>query len=305
MNENKNIKLFFGDCLEIMDQLIKDGVKVDAIISDPPYCMTACKWDTIIPFNYHVKYLVNKKERVLYKDEFILYELSKGKNYKKIIDYWEKNKIAGMWDRLKQLRKERTPIVLFGSEPFSSYLRLSNIKEYKYDWIWNKVNKKTGFLNSKKQPLRIIETISIFYKLQCKYNPQMEKGKPYKAIFGGTSKNYGKQENRGKTVNDGNYYPSQLINIKGDCKKEGLLHSTQKPVKLIEYLIKTYTKENDLVLDFTCGSGTAGVACVNLNRKFIGIDNGYCETKESKFYKKSWIEITEYRIKQSLTLFDK
>jgi DNA modification methylase len=316
MNENENIKLFHGDCLEIMDQLIKDGVKVDAIISDLPYGMIACKWDTIIPFNYHVKYLVNKKERVLYKDEFILYELSKGKNYKKIIDYWEKNKIAGMWDRLKQLRKERTPIVLFGSEPFSSYLRMSNIKEFKYDWIWEK-SMPTGMATSKIMPMKYHEIISIFYKnnfypiMSDRSEIGKQRLKNTGKILNGMKSN-GNHVSKKKLSGKYSYYDKNKVNPKSILYFKSVpncngtkLHPTQKPVALLEYLNKTYTNENDLVLDFTMGSGTTGVACVNLNRKFIGIDNGYCERKESKFYKKSWVEVADYRIKQSLTLFDK
>ena len=123
------IKLYNGDCLEVMDKLIEQGVKVDAIITDPPYGTTACKWDSVIDF-----------------DE--------------------------MWKRLKLLRNDNTSIVLFGSEPFSSALRMSNIKEYKYDWVWEK-SRPSGSMLAKKQPLRNTEQISIFYKKQCLYNPQM------------------------------------------------------------------------------------------------------------------------------------
>lgn len=178
-----------------------------------------------------------------------------------------------MWKELNRVTKENTAILIFGAEPYSSFLRCSNIKNFKYDWVWDKINKKTGFLNSKRQPLRIVENISVFYRKQCNYYPIMTKGVPYTAkSSGGKTENYGKQKDKIVTVNNGLYYPTQLVSIKGDCKKEGLLHSTQKCTELLEYLIRTYTLENETVLDFTMGSGSTGVAAKNLNRKFIGIE---------------------------------
>lgn len=222
------MQLINGDCLEVMDKLISGGVRVDAIITDPPYGTTACKWDSVIPF-----------------DE--------------------------MWSRLKQLRKERTPIVLFGSEPFSSALRMSNIKEYKYDWIWKKA-KATNFFNANKQPLKKHEIISLFYNVQIKYSPQKEKRDyVYKDKRNGVSKECKQYHNTLSTKQDngGYFYPTSIIDFKQD---DNGFHPTQKPVALMEYLIKTYTNEGDTVLDFTMGSGTTGVACKTLNRDFIGIE---------------------------------
>ena len=173
-----------------------------------------------------------------------------------------------MWKELKRIIKDNGCIALFGSEPFSSYLRTSNIKWFKYDWYWKK-EKGFGFLNSKKQPLRNIETISCFYNKQAKYFPQMEHGKPY------YTKNKPKKQKgitndyvEVITKSDGLRFPQHLISF----TKETGLHPTQKPVALLEYLIKTYTNENDTVLDFTMGSGSTGVACKNINRQFIGIE---------------------------------
>ena len=228
-----NIELYNGDCLEVMDNLISKGVKVDAIITDIPYGTTHCKWDSIIPFE-------------------------------------------DMWKRIKLLRKDTTPTILFGSEPFSSSLRLSNIKEYKYDWKWEKTQ-ATGFFNAKKQPMRCIEDICVFYKKQCLYNPQKTEGHNpvhnYTKYLSTVNKTevYGKctQELSGGGNTD--RFPRQLLTYSSD-KQTCYLHPTQKPVALMEYLIKTYTNEGDLVLDFTMGSGTTGVACVNTNRDFIGIE---------------------------------
>ena len=212
-------KLYKGDCLEVMDKLIKEGVRVDMILTDPPYGTTACKWDSVIPF-----------------DE--------------------------MWERLNRLIKPNGAIVLFGSEPFSSALRMSNIKKYKYDWLWNK--RPVNFLNAKRQPLREVENIMVFNSKI--YNPQ---GLIYKEQINKRSNSTETNSKHGLS-NKSYYtnYPKQILRFIG----ERGLHPTQKPVALLEYLIKTYTNEGELALDFTMGSGSTGVACINTNRKFIGIE---------------------------------
>jgi len=227
------IELYNGDCLDVMDKLIYKGIIVDAIITDPPYGTTACKWDSIIPF-----------------DE--------------------------MWLRLNNLIKPNGAIVLFGSEPFSSALRMSNIKNYKYDWVWEKSN-VVGFANAKKMPLKSIENVLIFYKKLPTYNPQdiIKINKKYN----NSSSHKNNSEPGKSTLNGGRFkdsytqeytgYPRQILKFKNATKT---VHPTQKPVALMRYLIKTYTNENELVLDFTMGSGTTGVACKNTNRKFIGIE---------------------------------
>ena len=219
------IDLYNGDCLEIMDKLIEDGIKVDAIITDTPYGTTACKWDTVIPF-----------------DE--------------------------MWLRLNKLIKPNGAIVLFGSEPFSSLLRVSNLKNFKYTLIWDKT-KSGNFALAKKQPMKSHENIDIFYLKQPTYNPQMEvRGNIRKKGGGKASDNFGIIP----TISFNNeYYPKSIMTYSTGSRKEHF-HPTQKPVALMEYLIKTYTNENETVLDFTMGSGTTGVACKNLNRNFIGIE---------------------------------
>lgn len=249
--------LYFGDCLEIMDELIIEGVKVDAVITDPPYGTTQCKWDVIIPFD-------------------------------------------AMWKQLELLRKDNTPIVLFGSEPFSSFLRCSNIKEFKYDWMWDKVL-KTGHLNSKNRPLLKHENIRVFYKHS--YYPIMEIGNklhgegkkrnnPQNESYGKETRNY--EDRKGSIFK----YPNSLSLICQKPHSAKVIHPNQKPIELLEYFIKTYTKENEIVLDFTCGSGTTGVACKRLNRNFIGIDNGYCDKKNSHYYKWRWVDVTEHRMSE-------
>jgi len=174
-----------------------------------------------------------------------------------------------MWNELKRITKDNGAICLFGSEPFSSHLRLSNLNMFKYDWIWKK-ERGLGFLNAKKMPLRDTEFISVFYKKPCLYIPQMRVGKPYTAINNpqkqkGTNRGY----NSVKTKNNGVRYPLTTLEFNRLNKTD---HPTQKPVPLLEYLIKTYTLENETVLDFTMGSGSTGVACKNLNRNFIWIE---------------------------------
>lgn len=181
-----------------------------------------------------------------------------------------------LWAELKRVIKPNGAIILFGTEPFSSLLRASNIKQFRYDWIYEKPA-ATGFLNAKKQPLRAHEIISVFYARQPTYNPQKITGQRRKqsARLDINSECYGKAIKR--TVYDSTErYPRSVQVFNSDKQKESL-HPTQKPVALIEYLVKTYTNENETVLDFTMGSGTTGVACVNTNRKFIGIelDPGY------------------------------
>ena len=232
------IDLRLGDCLEVM-KTIEDN-SIDAIITDPPYGTTACKWDSVIDFNL-------------------------------------------MWEQLNRIIKTNGAIVLFGSEPFSSALRRSNIKNYKYDWVWQK-NKPTGNFMAKRQPMRALEQISVFYNKQPTYNPQKIKRTPeeFKACYrkNDSVNNNGEQFGKGtkgvlirKTEQQQWYkHPINLIKFNSEDGRKGKQHPTQKPVLLMEYLIKTYTNENETVLDFTMGSGSTLVACQNTNRNGIGIE---------------------------------
>ena len=191
-----------------------------------------------------------------------------------------------LWEQYKRIIKDNGAIVLFGSEPFSSNLRLSNKKMYRYDWYWKKNNVSCGIV-ARIQPMRCIETISVFYKKTPTYNPQglILLDKPIINKPCEYDKIYRKKKNNSvqKYVN----YPNHFLEFRAEnCA--GRLHPSQKPVELLEYLIKTYTNEGDLVLDNCMGSGSTGVACINLNRKFIGIE------KEEKYYK-----IAEDRTKEA------
>jgi site-specific DNA-methyltransferase (adenine-specific) len=172
-----------------------------------------------------------------------------------------------LWEHYERIIKNDGAIALTAIQPFTSITVMSNLALFKYEWIWRK-QQGTGFLNAKKQPLRNHESVLIFYKQQPTYNPQFTEGKPYTCKSGKASSNYNEQISV-VTENEGKRYPLTVLDFSYDKNK---LHPTQKPVALFEYMINTYTKEGNLVLDNCMGSGTTGVACKNLNRDFIGIE---------------------------------
>ncbi len=246
-------KIHQGDCLQLMREI--QDKSIDMILCDLPYGTTACKWDVIIPLNK-------------------------------------------LWEQYKRIIKDKGAIILFGTEPFSSKLRISNLNMYKYDWVWDK-KRGNGHLIAKKRPMQQTENISIFSygtmtngsNRNMLYFPQMEKReKPRKfikmknkhsEIF--NKHNYREDYNRNDYTHR---FPKNLISLSWSLRNG--LHPTEKPVKLFEYLIKTYTKEGDLVLDNCIGSGTTAVACIKTKRNFIGIE------KEEKY-----CEIANKRIKEA------
>ena len=238
-----SILLIHGDCIEEMKKL--ESNSIDLICTDLPYGTTKCKWDVIIPFDK-------------------------------------------LWEQYNRLIKEDGAIVLFGKEPFSSQLRVSNLDMYKYDWIWVK-DTKSNFMQANHQPLNNVELISVFGKgyvrnikdkVMMTYNPQFTDGKEYKlpkvskttVLFGENHKNGVYKHYERDTSKR---YPYNIIQFNMDKPK---VHPTQKPVALLEYLIKTYTNDGAVVLDSCMGSGTTGVACKNLGRDFVGIE------KEEKYF---------------------
>jgi len=246
--KDEYIRLFQGDCLEVMDKLIEKGIKFDAIITDPPYGTTACKWDAIIPFN-------------------------------------------DMWERLNKLIKDNSAIVLTGSQPFTSALVMSNPKMFKYEWIYQK-NAGSNFGAVRFQPMKEHENVLVFGKGKIKYFPIMqeraEAGKErskYIVNLDTHTENYAKSlHNKVEYQMNDLRCPSSIQKFIIPKGKEKYPHPTQKPVKLMEYLINTYTQENELILDFTCGSGTTLVASKNLKRKCIGIEleEKYCEIAKNR-----------------------
>ena len=247
-----DIKFIHGDCLEEMPKLADKSI--DMILCDLPYGTTACKWDVIIPFE-------------------------------------------PLWKQYKRIIKDRGAIVLFGSEPFSSSLRMSNIKQYKYDWYWNK-GKPSNYMMAKKEVMKVIETISVFNS--GRYFPIMEdktgNTQYHKSFYEGKATSniegtHGDRKNMkvkySKEYDPLKKYPInyRYFSIRETWSKtKNKMHPTQKPVALLEYLIKTYTLEGETVLDNTMGSGSTGVACINTKRNFIGIekDDKYFETAKKR-----------------------
>ena len=234
------VKLLQGDCLELMKD-IPDG-SVDMILCDLPYGTTACKWDTIIPFN-------------------------------------------PLWEQYERIIKDNGAIVLTASQPFTSALVMSNPTWFKYALVWDKVNSGSG-LHAKIQPLRSHEEILVFGKGKLTYNPQMTKAEKVRVdkereIPNGEAFN-GKIKKRIYN-NRGMKYPKSILTI-SNASQKGKVHPTQKPIKLMEYLIKTYTNEGETVLDNCMGSGTTGVACKNLSRNFTGmeLDKEYFEIAKKR-----------------------
>lgn len=248
----ENINLYNGDCLEFMRTLPDNSV--DMCLTDPPYGTTPCKWDNVIPFE-------------------------------------------PMWAELKRIVKPNGAIVLFGSQPFTSALIMSNTDLFKYSLVWEK-GVASNFLNFKYQFGKSHEDICIFGQMATSYSKkgnmsyyaQMETGKPYVCQRGrggdAVVRDKKTREKSVKTENTGERYPKSVLKF----KTERGFHPTQKPVALLEYLIKTYTLENETVLDFTMGSGSTGVACVNTNRKFIGceLDKEYFEIAKNRIDTALW-----------------
>ena len=231
------LNLILGDCLTEMKNI--PDKSIDMILCDLPYGTTQCKWDSVIPFDK-------------------------------------------LWEQYNRLIKEDGAIVLFGKEPFSSQLRISNLEMYKYDWIWVK-DTKSNFMQANHQPLNNVELISVFGKgyvrsikdkVMMTYNPQFTESKEYKLpkvskttnLFGENHKNGVYKHYERDTSKR---YPYNIIQFNMDKPK---VHPAQKPIALLEYLIKTYTNEDGVVLDNCMGSGSTGVACVNTGRNFVGIE---------------------------------
>jgi len=243
---DKDCVLFLiqGDCLDKMKD-IPDG-SVDMILCDLPYGITACKWDFVIP-------------------------------------------LSELWEQYNRLIRPDGAVVLTSSQPFTSKLIMSNIKYFKYTWTWIK-NKKTGFLNAKKQPLRQTEDVVVFYRKHPTYNPQKTYGhKPVNSYTKHTSdgETVGKTKRGMSGGGQTDRYPVNILNfavVNNDNSGGDKFHPNQKPVDLMEYLIRTYTNEGDAILDNCMGSGTTGVACRNLGRNFIGIerDQEFFETAEKR-----------------------
>ena len=253
------IELIKGNCLVEMQNIADNSI--DMILCDLPYGTTACKWDTVIPFDK-------------------------------------------LWEQYERIIKPNGAIVLTASQPFTSNLIMSNPKIFKYEWTWNKKT-CTGFMTAKKMPMKAHENILVFYRKQPTYNPQYVKrtAQELKRYTHGTSESKHDNSFLGghKSVNKGRHgyelkHPNSVIDISGKDPLKNMqgFHPTQKPVALMEYLIKTYTNEGEIVLDNCMGSGTTGVACKNLNRNFIGIE------KDDKYFDMAQKRINETQVQPKL-----
>lgn len=230
---NEKIILYNADCFDIFPQIADKSV--DMILADLPYGTTACKWDTILPFDK-------------------------------------------LWQAYERIIKDNGAIVLTASQPFTSALIMSNPKIYRYNWVWHKT-RPSNFPLAKKQPMKYHEDICVFGVKSPNYYPQMIKADKIRKKgkndgYRGFNKGLDNPIYLEKEYTD--FYPASIQTF--PLHNAGLLHPTQKPVELMEYLIKTYTNEGDLVLDNTFGSGTTAVACRNLNRRFVGME------KEKKYF---------------------
>lgn len=242
------IDLMLGDCIEMMAE-IEDG-SVDMVLTDPPYGTTACKWDSVIPFE-------------------------------------------PMWAQIKRVVKKNGAVVMTASQPFTSALVMSNVEWFKYCWVWHK-SRPSGFAQAKNMPMKDYEDVAVFSegatvhatqsKRRMPYNPQglvtFDTPKKYhKTSYSDSA--FSKRPSHGPYEQAEGNYPRQVLSI---ASESGTVHPTQKPVALMEYLIRTYTNEGEVVLDFTMGSGTTGVAAMNTGRRFIGIerDEGYFDIAEKR-----------------------
>lgn len=250
-----DVTLMLGDCLERMGEIASGSV--DLILTDPPYGTTQCKWDAVIP-------------------------------------------LGPMWENVKRVLKTNKPSVFTASQPFTSTLILSNPGWFKYCWVWRK-SRPSGFAQARNMPLKDYEDVVVFSggvtvhasqsKNRMPYNPQglvrFNKPKTYeKTSYSDSS--FAKRPSHGAYQQEEGNFPRQVIDF---ASEGGTVHPTQKPVALMEYLIRTYTNEGETVLDFTMGSGTTGVACINTGRKFIGIE------RDEKYF-----EIAKDRISQARPL---
>ena len=246
-------KLFHGDCLEVMSTLSDSCV--DMVFADLPYGTTQNSWDTLIPFDK-------------------------------------------LWEQYYRIVKKNGAILLTAQSPFDKTLACSNLKDFKYEWIWEK-NKATGHLNAKKMPMKAHENVLVFYRKLPTYNPQMTDGnKPMNAVLPKDNiekpdrkRNYNHVDKRLGNIGGGTLrYPRDIIKFPVINNDDPLkFHPTQKPVKMIEYFIKTYSNPGDVVLDNCMGSGSTCIACIFSNRKYIGIES------DRDYYEKakSWIKDIE------------
>lgn len=268
---------------------------VNCIITDLPFGQTARNsWDIVIPFNDYITLEIRKKQKVFYRDDFLLWCYQHGEtNYKGALAYFEENKLTGLWTQYKRIIKDNGAVILFANGMFTADLMESNHEMWKYNLIWEKTQ-PTGFQNANRMPMRNHEDMCVFYKKQPIYNPQKTSGHIRKVSTASHKRNSKQSTNyneiKNHTYDSTERFPKSVWQFAKDTQKCALT-PTQKPVALIEEIIRTYTDEGDTVLDSCCGSGTTGVACINTNRKYILIE------KEKYYFDLSKNRIIEHQKK--------
>lgn len=258
-------QLYEGDCLELLHQIPDQSI--DFIFADLPYGTTQNAFDVRIPLNDHIEIEGRKYGR----EDYLLWAYRHGIAYKEALAKFRKEAVPGLWSHYKRIIKDHGCIALFAQSPFDMELMKSNEPWYRYEWILHKTH-STGFLNANKAPLKAHEKLLIFYKKPPKYHPQKTSGHDpthtYMKRAGGENyKQVGQLPGGGSTER----YPTDVLTFRWD-KQHSAEHTHQKPVAMCEYFIRTYTDEGDTVLDNTMGSGSAGVACLQTGRNFIGME---------------------------------
>lgn len=301
MQENKiilnNTTLYFDDCFNIFPSI--PDKSIDAIMCDLPFGTTNLQWDSILPFNKHlVKIGKRDKKTIVYENDFLLEQFKLGISYKDAKTFFDNNCILGLWDHYKRIIKDNGVILLFGQTPFIESLGNSNKEMLKYEWIWEKTQ-ATGHLNAKKAPMKAHENILVFYKNSPTYNPIMSEGHVRKVSSAKNRAACIERRNDTDNIYNNEYpdkvndydsttrYPRSVVKFKTD-KQTSNLHKTQKPLALMEFFVKTYTNEGEIILDNCSGSGTTNLAAEINNRKSIGIENDVVS------FNKSVKRITEY-----------
>ena len=272
----------FGDCMDLMWNI--PDKSIDLIFADLPFGTTNCRWDQQIPLNDHVKI----KKKIFNKDQYYLKMFLDGFKKEDIDVSWKESMNIGLWTHYERIIKDNGAILLFAQTPFDKVLGESNLNLLRYEWIWEKTS-ATGHLNANDMPMKAHENILVFYKKLPTYNPIKTTGHVRKVSSAknraacivrrnGTDDIYNDEyPDKVQDYDSTERFPRSVQVFKSD-KQKSKLHKTQKPVALLEYFIKTYTNEGDLVLDNVAGSGSTGEACENTNRQYILME------KDEKIY---------------------
>ena len=262
------VTLMQGDCCEKLNEIPAHSANL--VLADPPYGITHQVWDTVLPFEDFIE----KDGKRLSLTEFLLSCYKAGISYADAMSEWTQNKQQGIWTQLDRILTENGAVILFSAGAYTKTLMDSKVIPWRYNLIWQKTS-PVGFLNANRMPLRAHEDILVFYRKLPTYNPQKTSGHPRKVSTAEHKRNskmtedYGKY--KAKSYDSTERFPTSVLTFATD-KQKCAAHGTQKPVALCEWLIRSYTNEGDTVLDFCMGSGSTGVAAVNINRNLIGIE---------------------------------